>query len=251
MSIQELYTLPLVGVPATAKQLTFVSVSPAKFVMGGNDASTIGASDDFSDAPFETELTAGYWISLYPVTQAQWLSVFPVNPSHFQGSDLPVESVSWHEARFFCKQLTAKHIDILPHGASIDLPTEAQWELACSAGSRALLPEAKFKEMLFDQAWFAENSCGTTHVVGTKQPNTWGLFDMIGNVLEWCRDGAENYPDGRVPNWEGMNAFNKIVRGGSWSTHYPSELLTPFGRGYLECGSDSKFCGFRVVIHFP
>ncbi len=248
---QQTFALYLNPQLQSGEKVSFVWVAPTRFIMGANLAESSGPNDDLSDAPFEVELTTGYWISQYPVTQSQWTSVFPANRSYFQGSDLPIESISWHEARLFCEQLTKKYREMLPYGSTIDLPTEAQWEFACSAGRKETACSDGLKAELLTQAWFADNSGGKTHTVGSKKANALGLFDMLGNVLEWCRDGAEDYPVGYRQNWEGADTFNKIVRGGCWATHYPSELLTPFGRGYIESDNVSKYCGFRLVIHLP
>lgn len=150
------------------------------------------------------------------VTQAQWHAVMRSNPSRFRGSDLPVENVSWDMAMLFCRRLTdrARAAGKLSAGFEFTLPTEAQWEYACRAGSTgddAGDPGA--------MAWYDANSDLQTHPVGTKQVNAWGLHDMHGNVLEWCHDWfQDNLPGGRVtePTGPAEGSF-RIYRGGGWS----------------------------------
>jgi formylglycine-generating enzyme required for sulfatase activity len=150
------------------------------------------------------------------VTQAQWQAVMRSNPSRFRGSDLPVENVSWDMAMLFCRRLTerARAAGKLPAGFEFTLPTEAQWEYACRAGSTgdyAADPGA--------MAWYDANSDLQTHPVGAKQANAWGLHDMHGNVLEWCHDWfKDSLPGGRVtePTGPAEGSF-RIYRGGGWS----------------------------------
>ena len=240
--------LPLEKLLSGAKELSFVWIPPSRFVMGSGYAASSGVLDDLADAPFEVELSRGCWMSQHPVTQAQWLSLFPGNPSEFVGPNLPVDSVDWHEACFFARQLQSVVDGYLPPETCIDLPTEAQWEYGCSAGSTSRFSVGDEESDLARTAWYAANSGGSTHPVGSKASNSWHIFDMIGNVAEWCRDGAEDYPSGFQRDWEGMNAFNKIIRGGAWSTSHPGDLLSVKGRGYLESTFRSSWVGFRLVI---
>ena len=121
------------------------------------------------------------------------------NPSRFKGPDLPVESVSWHEAMAFCEKLTQREREAgrLPEGYEYTLPTEAQWEYACRAGTTTRFSFGDSDSDLGDYGWYGGNSSYTTHPVGEKLANPWGLYDMHGNVQEWCRDWYGNYPGER------------------------------------------------------
>ena len=125
----------------------------------------------------------GFWMAKYPVTQKQWKRVMGKKPSHFKGDSLPVEHVSWRECLKFCKK------------TGLELPTEAQWEYACRAGGSGTFAGTKELEKV---GWFYENSGWKTYSVGQKMPNEWGLFDMHGNVWEWCMDTANTWADERV-----------------------------------------------------
>jgi formylglycine-generating enzyme required for sulfatase activity len=138
-------------------------------------------------------------------------------PSHFKGSDRPIEWISWSSAMDFCHKLTERERagGRLPEGYEYTLPTEAQWEYACRAGTTG-----SFAGDLDAMAWYEKNSGLQTHPVGQKQPNAWGLYDMHGNVWEWCLDVYAGYPGGQVtdprPDNTGPNASApRMVRGGS------------------------------------
>ncbi len=154
-------------------------------------------------------LSSGFEIGKYEVTQAQWVAVMGSNPSQFQGPALPVESVNWHAAREFVARLNRADGPYLYR-----LPTEAEWEYAARAGAR----NQRIGE-LDDIAWYGANSGGQTHEVGTKQPNAWGLHDMLGNVWEWCWDRyrADYYSKSPEsdPRGPALGGF-RVLRGGSW-----------------------------------
>lgn len=124
--------------------------------------------------PFEMQQTT--------VTQKQWKEVMGSNPSRIKGDDLPVTNVSWYEAKEFCRRLSEKTGDVYR------LPTEAEWEYACRAGSQRQWCFGNDEKKLEEYAWYYKNSDNTIHPVAQKKPNTWGLYDMHGNVWEWCED---------------------------------------------------------------
>ncbi len=154
-------------------------------------------------------LTRGFWMLETPTTQALYKEVMGKNPSVFKGDDLPVEWVSWRDADDFCKTLTER----LPNDLKAALPTETQWEYACRAGTRTAFwhgDSATFNKINFN------GNIGRTTPVKTYAANPWGLYDMHGNVCEWCRDWYDDYPEGSVTDPETACGFERVCRGGSW-----------------------------------
>ncbi len=162
-------------------------------------------------------LTKGFWLGKTPVTQAQYEAFTGKNPSAFKtaGSEAPVETVSWLDAMKFCEDLNVRERTAgrLPEGYEYSLPTEAQWEYACRAGTK----ELSFFGNVAETSWFDANSGGKTHPVAQLKPNPWGLFDMTGNVLQWCYDWYGDYPGGSVMDPTGPDSgYYRMARGGSW-----------------------------------
>ena len=189
------------------RRFEFVPVEPGEFLMGCRSEAADCGEDE--RPAHQVMLSSGFEIGKYEVTQAQWESVMGTNPSHFRGPALPVENVSWNEAREFIAKLNRGAGPYLYR-----LPTEAEWEYAARAGA-----SGPRRGALDDIAWHGANSAGRTHEVGTKRPNAWGLHDMLGNVWEWCSDryGADYYsasPDSD-PRGPSEGAF-RVMRGGSW-----------------------------------
>jgi formylglycine-generating enzyme required for sulfatase activity/endonuclease/exonuclease/phosphatase family metal-dependent hydrolase len=167
------------------------------------------------ETPRRVTLTRAFRIAATEVTQRQWLALMPQNPSPKKGDDLPVTSVSWKDALAFCLALSQKE------GVRYRLPTEAEWEYACRAGS-AEGPAGR--DELEAAAWFADNSEEAAHPVAQKRPNAWGLHDLLGNVAEWTQDVYGPYP--RVAEDEDptgpVAGSTRVVRGGSWRGFVPA-----------------------------
>ncbi len=198
---------------------------PGTFTMGSP------AGEDNEKPPHPTTLTKGFWMGKTEVTQAQWKSVMGSNPSSKKGDDLPVENVSWNDCQAFCKD------------TGLQLPTEAQWEYACRAGSTG--PYAGTGN-LDEMGWHGGNGGWGAHPVGTKHPNAWGLSDMHGNVWEWCADAYGNYPAGAAVDPQGPPAgLSRVLRGGSWNDH--ADACTSSARGCTGPSSENFRCGFRLV----
>jgi formylglycine-generating enzyme required for sulfatase activity len=174
------------------------------------------------------------------------MAVLGSRPSKFKGDSLPVESVSWNDAKRFLADLNEKLG--LGHDAGFRLPTEAEWEYAARASSTANYSFSDSAKDLGQHAWFDKNAKGTTHPVGGLQPNPWGLYDMYGNVSEWCEDAwhdtYENAPsDGTA--WRGEDS-DRVCRGGSWD--HPSIELRSYYRSAEDPTETDKTLGFRVVL---
>lgn len=183
-----------------------VKVKKGQFSIGSRKSETMR----YEDEPCQSvTLTRDFWIGQFEVTQAQWLAVMGNNPSSRKAreKDVPVESISWEEAKSFCKKVTALERDAgrLLAGYVYSLPTEAQWEYACRAkakdaynNDKRCTPDAITCPNLDEVGWYAANSDGKTSVVGKKTPNRLALYDMHGNVWEWCLDACENKDNGRI-----------------------------------------------------
>ncbi|MBO4714971.1 MAG: formylglycine-generating enzyme family protein [Verrucomicrobia bacterium] len=244
-------TIPLSG--TVSLDINWISVSRATFLMG----SPKGELGRFIDeAQHQVTLTCGYWMGKYEVTQAQYEAIMGKNPSYFKGADLPVEQVTWYDAMTFCAKLTEQEraAGRLPEGYEYTLPTESQWEYACRAGTvqalnngKNLSNEEQCPEM-DEVGWYVGNSDGMTHPVGQKKPNARGLYDMHGNVHEWCLDWYDlDYPDSAVMDPIGTNAGSKrVLRGGCWSNE--ANGCRSAYRGYADPEFDSSRRGFRVAL---
>jgi formylglycine-generating enzyme required for sulfatase activity len=185
-------------------------IPAGRFTVGSPGSEERRSSDE---TQHEVVLSQGFFMAETECTQWQWEKVMGGNPSHFKGSERPVEKVSWDDAVEYCRKLTVKQRGegMLAEGWKWRLPTEAEWEYAVRAGTTG----ARHGE-LEAIAWHSGNSDSVTHVVGGKQANAWGLHDMIGNVWEWCSDWHGDYPTGRVTDPTGPSSgSSRVNRGGS------------------------------------
>ena len=238
-------------------------IEPGTFTMGSPESEIGGYSDETQHS---VTISHGFWIGKYEVTQAQYKAIMKVNPSEFMGADLPVECVTWDDAMEFCKKLTKieKAAGRLPEGYEYTLPTEAQWEYACRAGTTTALNSgknlsAKYECPEMDEVgWYQYNSGfldsngnwtdnGKTFPVGQKKPNAWGLYDMHGNVYEWCLDWYGDYPASSVMDPQGASTGSfRVIRGGGWIS-YAYSCRSAY-RGYYY-PDDRDYCyGFRVAL---
>ncbi len=215
---------------------------PAGVFAMGSPAAESGREEN--EMQHRVELTLGFFLSQTACTQKQFESVMMGNPSNRKGHDLPVEMVDWLQAAEYCRKLTEKHRSegILPEGWEWRLPTEAQWEYACRAGSTA----ARYGD-LDSVAWYETNASGQTHPVGGKQANLWGLKDMLGNVSEWCEDWYERFqPDLAIDPTGPASGRLRVLRGGSW--HAPARVCrAAFRATYPQDARYSNF-GFRPAL---
>lgn len=212
-------------------------IPPGRFWMGSPENEE-GRYDN--EGPrHEVQLTHGFWLFDTPCTQALWQAVMKRNPSHFEGKERPVEHVSWED----CQKFIAKLNDQRP-GLALALPTEAEWEYACRAGTNT----ARYGEDLDAIAWYHKNSNDQTHPVKQKKPNAWGLYDVLGNVAEWCHDGRRNYVTDAVVNPLGPTTAGarRVIRGGGWrwgALHIRSAYRYANRSGYYR----SDDLGFRCT----
>jgi len=253
-------------------KLELVPISGGTFNMGSNDY--------VDEQPIHQVSLKPFYMGKYPVTQAQYAAIMGKNPSHFQGGDRPVEQVSWHDAKEFCDRLSQRT------GKTIRLPSEAEWEYVCRAGSTGAYCFGDDRKQLKNYAWFGDNSGDLaidslqiwqtdqnnywarilanncrTHPVGEKTPNAWGLYDLHGNVWEWCLDEwHEDYsskPDSLKRNgneaWGDINENDNryhLLRGGSWNDD-AFNCRSAYRVMNLAFNRDYDV-GFRVVVvSFP
>jgi len=228
-----------------------VWIPAGSFVMG-SPTNEVGR---FSDESPQTTVafTLPLWMGPYLVRQQDYQSVMATNPSGYTG-DLtrPVETVTWEDATNYCAHLTQQELASgkIPGGFQYRLPTEAEWEYACRAGStnRFNYGDDPGYTNLVNHAWYTANGAETTHPVGQKPPNAWGLYDMHGNVWEWCQDWYDTYPGGSVTNPQGPTiGTSRVLRGGSWDD------IASFCRSACRIADDPETAaylvyGFRVVL---
>ena len=213
--------------------MKLILIPPGDFLMGSPDTEDGAAKQK---PQHRVTITRSFYMGVYPVTQAQYQAVTGWNSGSFEGDSNPVESVIWSQAEEFCGALSART------GRSVRLPTEAEWEYACRAGTTTRFSFGDEKAMLGRFAWFDGNSGEKTHPVGQKQPNPWGLYDMHGNVWEWCADWyANSYANaGDTDPLGPSSGSERVLRGGSWRG--------PLGRIGLGLASKLDCVGFRVVV---
>jgi formylglycine-generating enzyme required for sulfatase activity len=186
-------------------------------------------------------LTKPYYMGKFTVTQEQYQAAIGASPSNFNGKDNPVETVSWEDAQEFCTKL-AKQTK-----KPVRLPTEAEWEFACRAGTTTTHYSGDADADLTRVAWYDGSSKGMTHPVGQKEPNVFGLYDMHGNVWQWCQDWLDSYKESEAENPQGpVDGGKRLLRGGSWMNN--SWYCRSSARAWIEPNTRWQFIGFRVVV---
>ncbi len=186
-----------------------VRVEGGTFTMGATAEQGSDASED--EKPAHQVTLSSYMIGKTEVTQALWQAVMGSNPSNFKGSNLPVEEVSWEDCQTFIRKLNALT------GKNFRLPTEAEWEFAARGGNNSRGYKYSGSNTLSNVAWYGDNSSYKTHPVATKAPNELGIYDMSGNVYEWCSDWYSSYSSSSQYNPTGpFSGSRRVNRGGSW-----------------------------------
>lgn len=226
----------------------FVTLTPGQDKFPA--AFKMGTSGIASEEPVREVTLKPFAIARYEVTQELWEVVMGKNPSKWKGPRNSVEMMSWSEANDFCRKATDEmhKLKLLDEKESIRLPSEAEWEYACRAGTTTRYSFGDKEDDLRDYAWFKGNSKGEDPPVGRKKPNPWGLYDMHGYIWEWCQDSW-------APNYEGApkdgsarqdkDAKERVLRGGSWADeadHHRSGY-----RHHADAGQRSDAIGFRCV----
>ena len=247
---QDSCVITVSGISAPINDLlnSMVNIPAGSFMMGSED-------DEYGLAQMTTPVhqvtLQGFRIGAREVTQVQYKAVMGVNPSYYQSpsypnsENRPVEMVSWDNAREFCAALS------LVTGRTFTLPSEAQWEYACRAGADTLYSFGDDDSLLGNYAWYVLNSSNQPQYVGTKLPNAWGLYDMHGNLSEWCLDSwHENYTgapsDGSA--WEPDTGTDRVLRDGQYG--FSASDLRSARRMYTQQYSGCSGWGFRIVeIH--
>ncbi|MDR0666109.1 MAG: formylglycine-generating enzyme family protein [Campylobacteraceae bacterium] len=223
-------------------EMEFVLIPAGSFIMG--------ADRNFEDAldnelpKHKVTISKPFYMGIYEVTQEQWVSIMGSNPSHFKGRNNPVETVSWNDAKKFIKKLNEKE-----NTNKYRLPTEAEWEYAARAGSVKTYGFGDDIGEFKNYGWVKQNSKARTNIVGQKQPNPWGLYDMYGNVFEWVNDlYADNYniSQNAIDPKGAAYGNNRVFRGGSWFTLAKNARIAL--RSFFPSDDKRSDLGFRVVM---
>ena len=230
--------------------MKLVLIPKGTFMMGSPESEERRRKDE---TQHQVTISKDYYLGATEVTQGQYEKVMGTNPSYFLGNEIketstnnPVEQVSWEDAVEFCKKLSD-----LPEekkaGRLYRLPTEAEWEYACRAGSKTAYSFGESSKSLGDYAWFDGNRNNQTHPVGEKKANAWGIYDMHGNVWEWCSDRYGDYPKGAVSDpVEQLEGSFRVYRGGSWDD-VAAYCRSANRNGYVP-SFRSRNLGFRVAL---
>lgn len=220
--------------PDAAGESGFVPVAAGAFAMGS------ATGGDNEKPPHRVVISRDFEIGRHEVTQTQWEALMGSNPSRFKGADRPVEGVSWDDVQLFIRKINARN-----DGYVYRLPTDAEWEYAARAGSTT---DYAGTGNLDEMGWHFGNSGGTTHPVGSKKPNAWGLYDTHGNVWEWVQDWYDKEYYNISPSMDPsgpVTGSRKVCRGGAWN--YGADRSTSSSRAHPAPSARDSFIGFRLV----
>ena len=216
-----------------------VYVQGGTFMMGATSEQGSDAYDD--EKPAHQVTVSSFSIGKYEVTQEEWEAVMGSNPSSFKGSKRPVESVSWFDCQQFIQKLNAKT------GKNFRLPTEAEWEFAARGGTKSWGAKYAGNSSIDAVAWYSDNSGSQTHNVGQKSPNELGLYDMSGNVWEWCQDWYGSYSSSSQSNPRGPSSGSiRVLRGGSW--RYEAWYCRVSNRDHYAPDDSDNDLGLRLAM---
>lgn len=230
-----------VSVTLDGRRWTVRWVPAGRFLMG---SPLDEPNRDKDEVQHEVVFSRGFFMAETECTQMQWQAIITNKPNHGKFPNHPVNQVQWREAQDYCRRLTQTHRaqKLIPEGWEWDLPTEAQWEYACRAGTTG-----PFAGDLAEMAWIESNSEGKAHAVKTRKPNAWGLHDLHGNVWEWCRDWYGDYPTHSVEDPTGPSAGTfRCYRGGS-RIYGPRRARSAI-RGAMSPEMKGDYLGFRPVL---
>lgn len=225
--------------PTQTLDIDFIWIPPGIFQMGSPKSEDHRKTYEYRH---EVEITQGFWLGKYPVTQHQWAAIMGENPSRFKDPEKPVESVSWNDVQAFIDTLNTQE-----KTKAYRLPTEAEWEYACRAGSPHAYYFGNQKNVLKKYAWYTQNA-RSPRPVGIRPENKWGLHDMHGNVMEWVQDkyDADYFRDSPRTDPPGpTHGLCHVLRGGAWNS--PPEDLRSASRSFREPDFKGDFIGFRLV----
>jgi formylglycine-generating enzyme required for sulfatase activity len=218
--------------------IPMVYVAGGTFTMGCTSEQDSDCHDN--EKPAHSVTLSSYYIGKYEVTQAQWKAVMGSNPSYFEGDNLPVEEVSWNSVQEFICKLNQQT------GKNYRLPTEVEWEFAARGGNKSRGYKYSGSNTAGNVAWYDDNSGYKTHPVGTKSPNELGIYDMSGNVWEWCSDWYGKYSSGSQTNPRGASSGSyRVDRGGSWYDF--AGYVRVSNRGSLTPVIRNHYLGFRLA----
>jgi formylglycine-generating enzyme required for sulfatase activity len=225
-------------------KLEMVLIPAGEYMMGLSEGDKMEAFDMYVPPQHRVRITKPFYLGKYLVTQEQWQTLMGSNPSRFKGPKNPVEQISWDDCQQFLGKLNAK---VGGGAGKFQLPSEAQWEYACRAGSKTKYCFGDDETRLGDYAWYDKNSGNTTHPVGAKKPNAWGLYDMHGNVVEWCQDWWQDAFSYESPLDDPTGApagRGRVYRGCGWDN--PARCCRSSSRGGEPSGFSYFNLGLRV-----